>query len=67
MSIDRLVIGLSGTTILLSLFLTVYHHPNWFWFTALVGINLLLSAFTRFCLMAKVLRGLGFGSSVIFK
>jgi hypothetical protein len=34
-------------------------NPLWFLFTAFVGVNLIQSAFTRWCLMEKILAGLG--------
>lgn len=54
----------AGTFILLSLALGVpgspfFHSGNWLWFTAFVGINLLQSGLTRWCLMERILRGLG--------
>jgi hypothetical protein len=54
----------AGTFILLSLALgvqasPVFHNPNWLWFTAFVGANLLQSGLTRWCLMEQILRKLG--------
>jgi hypothetical protein len=60
MSIDRLVIAIAGSFILISLLLAHYHSENWLWFTAFVGANLLQSAFTGFCPMAMILKKLGF-------
>jgi hypothetical protein len=45
--------------ILLSLLLGLYVSPNWYWFTAFVGANLLQSAFSGFCPLAVILRKLG--------
>ena len=59
MSIDRLVISIAGSFILISLLLAHYHSENWLWFTAFVGANLLQSAFTGFCPMAIILKKLG--------
>ncbi len=55
---------IAGLFILLSLALGVagspiYHSGYWLWFTAFVGANLLQSGFTRWCLMERILRGLG--------
>jgi hypothetical protein len=54
----------AGTFILLSLALGVkgspiYHSAYWLWFTAFVGANLLQSGLTHWCLMEKIMRGLG--------
>lgn len=54
----------AGLFILLSLALGVpgsplFVSPWWLAFTAFVGINLLQSGFTRWCLMESILRKLG--------
>lgn len=52
----------AGVLVLGSLALGYYVHPAWFLFTAFVGLNLLQSAFTKWCLMMDILRGLGLKS-----
>jgi hypothetical protein len=59
MSIDRIVLAVAGSFILISLLLAHYHSELWLWFTAFVGFNLLQSAFTGFCPMAIILKKLG--------
>ena len=59
MTIDRLVMLFAGSFILLSLVLSQVHSVNWLYFTAFVGINLLQSAFTGFCPLAKILKATG--------
>lgn len=59
----------AGTFILLSLALGVqgspiYHSSYWLWFTAFVGVNLLQSGLTRWCLMERIMRALGLKASV---
>jgi len=51
--------AIAGTFVLLSLGLGYAHSPYWHLFTAFVGLNLLQSAFTRWCLMEKFLARLG--------
>jgi hypothetical protein len=34
-------------------------NPNWLWFTAFVGANLLQSSLTRWCLMEDILHKIG--------
>ena len=48
-----------GTMVLLSVVLTVYVNQNWIWFTVFIGVNLLQSAFTKWCLLEVVLQKLG--------
>ena len=59
MSLDRIVLVFAGTFILLSLLLAHFHSPNWVWFTAFIGANLLQSAFTGFCPLAILLKKTG--------
>ncbi|HLP30033.1 MAG TPA: DUF2892 domain-containing protein [Geothrix sp.] len=59
MNVDRIVHIVAGTFILLSLALAKFHSPNWLWFTAFVGANLLQSGLTNWCLMSTILRKLG--------
>ena len=59
MSIDRMVLAFAGTMVLISLGLGHFVNANWLWLTAFVGGNLLQSAFSGFCPLAKLLRRLG--------
>ncbi len=59
MNIDRFVLAFAGSVILISLLLAHYIHPNWLWLTAFVGANLLQSAFTGFCPLAKIVKKWG--------
>lgn len=67
MSLDRLVLAFAGSFILISLVLSLVHHPYWLWFTAFVGANLLQSAFTGFCPLAKIFKAIGFKPGEAFK
>ena len=51
--------AIAGSFVLLSLVLGYLASPYWHLFTAFVGVNLLQSAFTRWCLMEKILARLG--------
>ena len=51
--------AIAGSFILLSLALGFLSSPYWHLFTAFVGLNLLQSAFTGWCLMEKILARLG--------
>ena len=59
MTIDRAVLAVAGSFILVSLLLAHFHSENWLWFTTFVGANLLQSAFTGFCPMAMILKKIG--------
>lgn len=56
MTIDNKIRAFAGSFILVSLALAHYHSPNWLWFTAFVGANLLQSSFTKFCPLEIVLK-----------
>lgn len=59
MSVEKATMAFAGVMILLSIALTLWVHPNFMWFTAFIGANLLQSAFTGFCPASKVTRWLG--------
>ncbi len=48
-----------GAMVLLSLILTQFVHQNWMWFTVFIGVNLIQSAFTKWCLLETILLKLG--------
>ena len=60
MSINRLLRGIAGSFILLSLLLATVHSSWWLLFTTFVGANLLQSAFTDWCPMMTILEKMGF-------
>ena len=66
MTIDRAVLAVAGSFVLISLLLAHFHSENWLWFTAFVGANLLQSAFTGFCPLAIILKKLGVKSGTAF-
>lgn len=59
MIIERVVLLVAGTMVLLSLVLGVYVGQAWLLLTAFVGINLIISAIFRFCPMVVILKKLG--------
>ncbi len=59
MNVDSLVMRFAGLFVLASLALAHWHSPNWLWFTAFVGANLLQASFTGFCPLAIILKRLG--------
>lgn len=48
-----------GFMVLLSVVLTQFVHPNWLWLTVFIGVNLIQSAFTKWCLLETILQKLG--------
>lgn len=68
MKIENIILAVAGFFILLSVALgweqsPIFHHTNWHWFTAFVGLNLFQSAFTGFCPLEMILKAMGFKSA----
>ncbi|MCM2335522.1 MAG: DUF2892 domain-containing protein [Pseudomonas sp.] len=61
MTLDRAIMAFAGVMILVSIALTKFVHPNFWWFTAFIGANLFQSAFTGFCPAGLVMKKLGIG------
>ena len=63
MTLERYIRMFAGIFILVSLLLAHLHSPNWLWFTAFVGLNLLQSSLTRFCPLEIILKKFGVGKA----
>ncbi len=59
MTLERRIRLIAGSFILLSLALAYWVHPYWLGFTAFIGVNLIQSSFTCWCLMEDILRKIG--------
>ena len=59
MTVNRYLRMVAGFFVMLSLALAHFHHPNWLWFTAFVGLNLFQFGFTKFCPLGIILKKLG--------
>ena len=66
MNIDRAVLTLAGSMVLLSLALAWLVSPYWLLLTAFVGANLLQAAFTGFCPAAMIFHKLGLKPGAAF-
>lgn len=60
--VENAVRGVAGSIVLASLLLAVSFDERWLWLTAFVGINLLQSSLTGWCLMSNLLALLGIGA-----
>ena len=63
MKMEQCIRAIAGTFVLGSVLLGHFHSPYWYLFTAFVGLNLLQSAFTRWCLMEDILSKFGVARS----
>jgi hypothetical protein len=59
MTMNEMLRAVAGTFVLASVALGHWVSPYFYLFTAFVGLNLLQSAFTRWCPMISLLRALG--------
>jgi hypothetical protein len=59
MKMEHYIRAIAGSFILISVLLAYVHSLYWLFFTAFVGLNLLQSAFTKWCLMENFLEKLG--------
>lgn len=55
MKMEQYIRAIAGTLVLVSTALGYFHHRYWLFFTVFVGLNLLQSAFTRWCFMEDIL------------
>ena len=56
MNVDRYLRMIAGAFVMASLALGYWVSPDWYLFTAFVGLNLFQSAFTNWCPMMTILR-----------
>lgn len=59
MNLERTLRLIAGSLVVLSLALGHFVNPNWYFFTAFVGLNLFQSGLTNWCPMMTFLRKLG--------
>lgn len=60
MTIDSIIFAFAGCMIFLGLLLGLFVHPYAFGLVFFVAANMLQAAFTRFCLVAFILKKMGF-------
>lgn len=51
---------IAGLMLAISLVLSHYVDPRWVWFSVFISLNLMQSAFTKWCPMITILKKLGF-------
>lgn len=49
----------AGLSVLVSLALGTWVHPSWYFFTAIVGVNLFQYGISKFCPLAFILKKFG--------
>lgn len=56
----RIIHAFAGTMILISVLLSIYVSQNWLYLTGFVGLNLLQSSITNWCLLDRILAKMGY-------
>jgi hypothetical protein len=56
---ERIVRAVAGTMVLTSITLAYTVNINWLWLGVFLGVNLLQSAFTKFCPLELILKAAG--------
>ena len=59
MTVNEALRAIAGLFVVLSVALGYFVNPWWFAFTAFVGLNLIQSAFTKWCPMMTILKNAG--------
>ncbi len=67
MTVERAVVAMAGVMVLVSVALTLWVHPLFFWFTVFIGANLLQSAFTGWCPAATIFKAMGLKTGPAYK
>lgn len=67
MTVDRWVFAFAGVVVLAGVALAHYVNPWWILLTVFAGLNMIQSAFTRFCPAAIVFKKLGARPGAAFR
>jgi len=59
MTIEKMLRLIAGLFVMASVLLGMYVNPNFYWFTAFVGLNLFQSGLTNWCPMMTFLKKAG--------
>lgn len=62
MTRERALYLFAGIMVLISVALTQWVHPNFYWFTLFIGANLIQNSFTGFCPATWVFKKVGMPS-----
>ncbi|MCV0426559.1 MAG: DUF2892 domain-containing protein [Roseibium sp.] len=59
MTVERAILLVVGTLIVISVLLAVYVNLNWLWLTGILGAHLMQASFTGFCPAVMILKKMG--------
>ena len=66
MTIERSILLVVGSVVLISVLLAVYQNLNWLWLTGLMGAHLIQASFTGLCPVVRLLKRMGLPSRTAF-
>ena len=66
MSLERAILLVVGSIIVVTVLLGVTHSLNWLWITALLGAHLVQASFTGFGPVVRTLKSMGYESRPSF-
>ena len=66
MTIERSILLVVGSVVLISVLLAVYQNLNWLWLTGLMGAHLIRASFTGLCPVVRLLKRMGLPSRPAF-
>jgi hypothetical protein len=66
MSLERAILLVVGSIVLVTVLLGVYHSLAWLWITGLLGAHLVQASFTGFCPVVRTLKSMGYESKPSF-
>jgi hypothetical protein len=66
MTVERGILLIVGSLIIVTVLLGVYHNLNWLWVTGLLGAHLIQASFTGMCPVVMMLKKVGLPSKAGF-
>lgn len=66
MSLERAILLVVGSVVVVTVLLGVIHSLNWLWVTGLLGAHLVQASFTGFCPVVRTLKSMGYESKPSF-
>jgi uncharacterized membrane protein len=66
MSLERAILLVVGSIVVVTVLLGVYHSLAWLWITGLLGAHLIQASFTGFCPVVRALKSMGYQSKPSF-
>jgi hypothetical protein len=59
MTVERGILLVVGSLVILTALLAATHSVNWLWLTGLLGVHLVQASFTGYCPVVRALKRLG--------